>query len=755
MQKSKLQGKTQKYFLKFWSIGFIFGLWFIFSFPYFFQHKVPFPSTYQVNHFHPWSDYEKFWGPVKNGAMPDIIDQIYPWKHFTISTLKRGELPLWNPYSFAGNPHLANVQSAALTPFNLLFFILSFIDAWSLLILLQPLLAGLFTYMLLREFRVSRVGRVIGSVAFMFCGFIVAWMAYGTLAMSIVFLPFVLYCIQKATESKKVQWRFLFLLSFSVVVSFFSGHFQISIYFAFYSLLFLTFKFITANKKSTLYAFIFFCIGLLVSLLQILPSVQFYQHAVRSEIFIKGGGIPWYYLVTSFAPDFFGNPVTRNTWFGHYAEWASFIGIIPLLLAFFAVERKNKYFLFFLISGLLSLLFAVDTPLHELLASLKIPVLSTSIPSRIVVLFSFSFSILAGIGFDRLRELIRKSSAVRIITPFIIIGLILIVAWAAIFSGIVPKEGLFVARRNFILPSILFVASAIVVSLAIFRKQLIFILALIFITATSFDSLHFAQKWLPFDPRDLVFPDVPVVQAIKKNIGNGRIFGNIRAQVDTYYEIPSIEGYDPLYIQRYGEFARGAQEGSFIPAERSVVRIDRYGKYVDRLLDLLGVNLIFHPRGDTNQGWAYPVWKNTNRYQRIYQDDKFELYKNTEAMPRAALFYNYKIVKDKEKILRTFYSPDFDFRKKVILEEGIPGFLQQQQEVKGTAEIVYYSPNMIRINVRTSSSAILFLSDNDYPTWKVSVNGKEEKIYRADYTFRAVVIPAGKSVVEFVNRFIL
>jgi hypothetical protein len=46
--------------------------------------------------------------------------------------------------------------------------------------------------------------------------------------------------------------------------------------------------------------------------LQILPSLEFYQQAARSEIFAKGEIIPWKYLLTLFSPDFYGNPVTRN-----------------------------------------------------------------------------------------------------------------------------------------------------------------------------------------------------------------------------------------------------------------------------------------------------------------------------------------------------------------------------------------------------------------------------------------------------------
>src|SRR5579883_895851 len=90
-----------------WPILIIFSVWFIFSYPYFLQHRVPFPSTYAVNFFPPWSAYHLYDGPVKNNAMPDVIDQIFPWKQFTIESLKQGQIPLWNPFSFSGTPHLA------------------------------------------------------------------------------------------------------------------------------------------------------------------------------------------------------------------------------------------------------------------------------------------------------------------------------------------------------------------------------------------------------------------------------------------------------------------------------------------------------------------------------------------------------------------------------------------------------------------------------------------------------------------------
>src|SRR3990167_6759385 len=170
-----------KFFKKFWPIIFILFVWLIFSSPFFLKDRVPFPSTYLVNFFPPWSAYSQFAGPIKNNAMPDIITQIYPWKKFTIETLKIGQIPLWNPYSFSGTPHLANYQSAVFSPFNILFLVPPFIDAWSILILLQPLLAGLFTYLLIRSFKLDKLASLIASISFMFCGFITVWMGYGTL----------------------------------------------------------------------------------------------------------------------------------------------------------------------------------------------------------------------------------------------------------------------------------------------------------------------------------------------------------------------------------------------------------------------------------------------------------------------------------------------------------------------------------------------------------------------------------------------
>lgn len=721
-----------------WTILFIFLTWFIFSSPYFIFGRVPYASTYQVNFFPPWSIYDKFHGPVKNNAMPDVATQIYPWKKFTINTYKIGQLPLWNPYNFSGNPHLANDQSAVLSPFNLLFFVFPFLDAWSLLILLQPLLAGLFMYLMLRSFGLKKVSSLAGSISFMFCGFLTVWMAYGTLAYAILFLPLSIFSIQKYLNSRKNIY--ILILSLTVPLSFFAGHFQTSFYFLLALSVFLIFKILNGQKMFLPIIAVIF--GLVISLLQIVPSLEFYDNSVRSSSFLKSDTIAFQYLATIFSPDYFGNPVTRNDWFGHYAEWSSFVGIIPFALVFFAFLKRKKEVVFFLLFAVFSLALALDSPLALFIVSLKLPVISTSSLSRIIVLFSFSLSVLCAYGLD---NLIAFEKNIKKISKFFVPLLFTLVFLIVLPFFLIPHDKFLITIKSLRLPIFIFSLgiSGYFVSLKLkkFSFYPVFLVLLL-----TIQSLYFAYKWMPFDPKSLVFPDLPVINAIKENIGYGRLFGNFGAEISSYYGIGSIEGYDPLYIQRYGEFIQSADFGKLQNAMRSVVKISRRGDYMNRAIDLLGVNLIFHPIADTNQNWAFPVWEDPKRFTKIFQDNKIQIYRNKTAMNRVSLFYNYQVIKDKEKEIEKFYNPSFDFRNTLLLEESPKINLKKGT---GTADIVSYSPDVIKIIVKASSPALLLLSDNFYPGWKAYVNGKETRILRADYTFRSVIVPSGKSKVLF------
>ena len=66
------------------------------------------------------------------------------------------------------------------------------------------------------------------------------------------------------------------------------------------------------------------------------------------------------------------------------------------------------------------------------------------------------------------------------------------------------------------------------------------------------------------------------------------------------------------------------------------------------------------------------------------------------------------------------------------------------------ARILGYGNHRVNIQASLDSPGILVLADSFYPGWNAYVNGRQEKIYRANLFFRAVRLSAGTHNVEFL-----
>lgn len=722
-------------------------MWLLFSKPFFFENKIPYPSHFQVNHFPLWQEYSKYWVPIKNPAMPDITSQLMPWKKFTIDSYKNKEIPLWNPYSFSGTPHLANYQSAIFSPTNILFFIFSFNNAWALSILIAPLLAGIFTYLFSRSLKNSEAASIIAAVSFMFSGFIITWLSWGTLSLALSFLPFALYGIQRYFDTKKIL--FLLTLSLSLPVSFFSGHFQISLYFALFTFLFILFKFIeTRNLKFTINSFIFFILGLLLSMPQIIPSIEFYFESYRSSIFEKIDAIPAIRMPVVVAPDFYGNAVTRNNFLGNYGEWSSFAGVIPLLLAILAIFKRNKITTFFGITAVGSLLLCIDSPIVDILVKLQIPVISTSSLSRILGLFMFSISILSAFGFDFLISKIKERN-IKIISVWLFICILIFLAlWGIIIGKIIDPRFYQIAAKNMILPTGIFISLLFAIFISLFKIRFLTISILIIILLTFFDMYRFANKWMPFETKEFTFDQNPIISKLTSLDNTFRFFGPFGAEGAVYYNLPVTDGYDPLYINRYGEFLGTQTKGEFSRSGRVGTNLPVGSIYARKTLDFLSIKHILLKRRDRYTAWAFP-FKNfpNNKFDLIYKEKDYFIYENKNVIPRAFLVGDYQIENDKEKIMKKLLSENFDIKSTAILEKE-PN-IKRVKNFEGDATILKNTPNKIVIETNSKNQSILVLSDNYYPGWKVKINGNKNEIIRTNYTFRGVAVPEGKNIIEF------
>src|SRR5580765_7323048 len=94
----------------------------------------------------------------------------YPLKRLVTESYARGEWPLWNPYIQLGQPLLANPNSMAFYPTQILFQILPFETAFELHFILHCILAGIATVLLGRKLGLSAFSAFLSAVIYNFSG---------------------------------------------------------------------------------------------------------------------------------------------------------------------------------------------------------------------------------------------------------------------------------------------------------------------------------------------------------------------------------------------------------------------------------------------------------------------------------------------------------------------------------------------------------------------------------------------------------
>jgi hypothetical protein len=101
----------------------------------------------------------------------DLLQHFIPQKRLVMSVLQDGALPLWDPFRQGGQPGLANPNTVALYPTNLLYTVLSLWVAFNLDIVLHFMLCGAGTYVLARILGFPPRAAMISGLAFQFCGY--------------------------------------------------------------------------------------------------------------------------------------------------------------------------------------------------------------------------------------------------------------------------------------------------------------------------------------------------------------------------------------------------------------------------------------------------------------------------------------------------------------------------------------------------------------------------------------------------------
>lgn len=711
---------------KYWPLFFLSLIVSLFFWKTIYLKLIPFPGDMLVGAYYPWLDYK--WGgfetsvPIKNPLISDIFSQFFLWKDLIRESFLNKQIPFWNPYSYSGYPLLANFHSSVFNPFNLLLIIFGSINGWSALIISQFLFSAISMYFLLKNFKRSDLASIGGAISYAFSGFMICWSQFATAGFALITLPLIFLSLNLYFQKNKNKYLFYLTPLLFLLIS--SGHFQAIIYTC--SISFLYFLYLVFNKNKKILHFskisLFSILGIFLIALQILPTIELAKYSLRfDENYIKEynyGLLSFDRITTIFAPDFFGNPTTFNYWGNYnYHETIIYLGIASILSIIFCLYKFKslKIEKFFLITSILSLLFAFDTIFGKSIFLLNIPGLSTSSAGRIIFLFTFSTSILIAYWLDfiskeKIKNIIRYYWGYFLFLFIITLAMFLSYKYSYEFAEL--SQNYKISLRNLVIP--IFISSLFLLILFIKNKN-IKLFSIIFLII--FDLFRFGWKYTPFVNQEYIYPKTAIIDFLQKDKDIFRIEKEkgplLTPNTWTAYRLMSTSGYDPMAIEDYSLFYE--KELNDNPDSRPS-RYSELGKYNSVSL------------GEANVKYLLAL-----KYNEI--DD----FTDTQS---------YKL---NRKIDLKNWIPVFE-EKTVVVLENQNYKPRVETENKSFVEIESYTANKIIINFNNPSDTKLILRDTYYPGWIAKINGNITMIEKYNDIFRQIDLPAGKGTVEFIYQ---
>ena len=720
----------------------------------------------------------------------DTVGQFFFWREFGFSSLKQGNIPLWNPYVFSGIPFLASPQTALFYPLNLIFLLFSTSTAINISFILHMWLGGLFLYMYLRYVNISKLGSIAGAFTFSFSSIVVCRIYAGHLSKvcTMIWLPLLLLMLDISLKTRRTFY--ILLTSVLVSIQFLAGHVQ---YF-YYSLitLFAYTIFVCWNsehstnklKEIGLGLGIFISImvaAVLLSAIQILPSVELVAYSTRKYLpydFFTRYFFPFENVITLLIPTFFGD-VTDSIYWGKWDIWETclYIGIMPLILisvSLFAASKSRRSIIFFFALSILSMICAFGNDIPAIFSFLYQFVPGFDMfrgISKFVFITAISLSILAGFGLDAIIEKkITKKKIIHILFFWVIIILLASAFYIYITAtGSENSTALQKIVRNVSHPPefcrnpsqannpnlqktiyknistgigrlLIFLGISIgIIMCAIFMKinkkttgVIIFVFILI-------DLWSFGVRYrTSFKLHKCCF-ERKVVEFLKKDKSLFRTctpnFTDLNKGV--LYKIGSIGGSGANFLSWYWKFINLSQgyDENFPNLFMTIHRLDRS-------LNMLNMKYMITYK-----------WVNIEdtSYKKVFSGRDRDIYENLNCMKRAYIVHKAKYLKQDKEILAQVFSAEFNPHDTVILK-GKEDTTASSSKGPDKTQILKYAPEEILIKTCTSKRGFLILSDAYYPGWKAYVDNKETKILRANYIFRAIKLPEGTHTIRFVYK---
>lgn len=720
----------------------------------------------------------------------------YPFREFAAASLKTGHgFPLWNPYLFGGLPYVAAMHGDIFYPTFLLRMVMPTDAAMTWSFMIHVFLAGLFTYFFLRAWGVRYISSIIGGVAYLMCGPLAAYVSPGhdgKLYVSAL-LPLTLFLlIRGIREGKAWVWGTLALVTGLAVLSphpqllqymlLASGAF--ALYLAFAELetpngLRLKLERSTAIRR-LLYAFGAIVLGAVIGAVQFLPVREYVPFSPRAGgrdyDYATSFSLPIEEIINFYLPEFSGildRYWGRNTIHLH----SDYLGAASLFLAGLGLTSRRRGFRWFWIGTfVVSLLWALggSTPFYHLVYALVPGSKFFRAPSTMLFMIGFAVAVLAALGTEEVE--LRPVSTRYAIGWLIAAAVVALLASIGGFSSLAKVIAsswagdqaddainannaavIIGAWRAFLVVAL----SALTVWMLDRRRIDRRMAAWAFVLLVALDLFSVEKQYWLFSPRaSVLYHSDPALEYVKAQPEPGRVLA--MPLVDTYgrrdvmlmYDGPMVDGirlatgYHGNEIGRYQHLCGGTPDTRCDPRILLSPSFWRHEnvRYLYTNADTTAIQQLLGPLnlpplqklvGPVIDAAGIPVY----------------LYRLPGENPLAWLAPVF-VKAPEDQAAGAVLDPRFDPARVAILDTNSIIPTKQIQALPAPLSIpvrvTHYAPGEIQVELASPPAAgsALIVSENFFPGWSATVDGRGAATDRVEYNLIGVELPTGARRVE-------
>ncbi len=477
--------------------------------------------------------------------LSDPADSILP---LVYEVFQEWKILLWSSSNGFGLPVSADIM---LSPFNWGYFI-SMGYGQIFVYIMQYTLAFFGMYLFLKSMEFKKYSAVAGAVTYTFSSAIVVWGGWGH-SKVIALAPFLFYAVEKLiylykTQNKENKTKYYVLFIVVLYVMLVVGMPTYVAYFMYmgiaYSIfrLFMTFD---VKKDFKLMLFILISIGIAIVIAAMMSApyiVELYSQVsgmIESRESFAFSYLDWKYLLGFVFPYYSGLDSVHMNERSVYSGLTCLFFFTLLPFYFRNLEGKKKKEVMFWSSAFIVIFLLIYTTWSGQIYQL-IPLISSSLKIRILVLLNLVASVLTAYVVEFLSGVSSKKALVGVIIP--ISGAILCFLYYSI------------EMEEFYAVELMGILAALMILLIINNNEDIRkILLILLLVVVASDSAYFASRYLPLleDEGDVV----PVATESIEYLQNGTTDGERIAALGTwtlfpmtnmYYELDSITSHSGI-----------------------------------------------------------------------------------------------------------------------------------------------------------------------------------------------------------------